>query len=174
MSEAKKIKSKKHFEEAIMLERAGDTPNAIKLYQKAVAIDPTNTHAWNRQMILYRKTKTKDQEAQLIKTATSEFQKATEAKQQDWLKTNQTKADSSRELAQVLGMLEPTGLPKSYDQTIDKWQTRLYLLEYRIKNARKKKASAKNKKQKLPTPVKSTPAKRKSKQIKTPVPKAKK
>ncbi|WP_316795357.1 hypothetical protein [Pedobacter agri] len=174
MSRTKQIRSKKHFDDAIGLERAGDIPNAIKLYQRAVTTDPTNTHAWNRQMILFRKTKTKHQEMQLIKTALSEFQKATEAKQQDWLKTNQTKADSSRELAQILGLLEPTGLPKSDGQTIEKWQTRLYLMEYRIKNARKEKEPAKKKIQKLPQPAKATPAKPKSRETKIPIPKTKK
>jgi len=167
MSRAKQIRSKKHFDDGIGLERAGDIPNAIKLYQRAVTTDPANTYAWNRQMILYRKTKTKEQEIQLIKMAISGFQKLINTKQQDWLKTNQTKADSSRELAQLLGLLEPTGLPKSGDPTIEKWQTRLYLLEYRIKNARKKKEQAKKKIQKLPKPAKETSAKPKSKEIKT-------
>jgi len=167
MSRTKQIRSKKHFDDAIGLERAGDIPKAIKLYQKAVTADPTNTHAWNRQMILYRRTRTKVQETQLIKTAISEFQTATQNRQHDWLKTNRTKADCSRELAQLLGLLEPTGLPKRDDPTIEKWQTRLYLLEYRIKNAKKKKEPSKKKTQKLSKPVKDITANTKSGEAKT-------
>lgn len=58
------------------------------------------------------------------------------------MKENKAKADSTRELAHVLGLLESTGFPKNIDTTIEKWQTRLYLLEYRVKNAPKKKTSS--------------------------------
>ena len=138
MSRRKQIRSKEQFAAALELEKAGDTKGALKLYQKSVNTDPTNTHAWNRQMVLFRKAKSKEQEGKLIKLAIAALQKSHETKQQDWLKENQAKADSTRELAQVLGLLEPSGLPKSEDTIIEKWHTRLYLLEYRIKNARKK------------------------------------
>jgi hypothetical protein len=175
MSRKKNIRSKQQFDAALILERSGDTPGAIKLYQKATTIDPTNTHAWNRQMILYRKSRTREQEVHLIKSVISEFQKSVETKQQDWLQANQTKADSSRELANMLGLLEPTGLPKSDDPNIEKWQSRLYLLEYRIKNARKKKVTTKNKTQKLSEPAKSATAKAKKQVTKAkPLPKTKK
>lgn len=143
MSRRKQIRSKEQFAAALELEREGDTTGALKLYQKSTATDPANSHSWNRQMIILRKEKSKEEEVKLIKLAIAEFQKSHENKQQDWLKENQAKADSTRELAQVLGLLEPTGLPKSDDSIIEKWQTRLYLLEYRIKNARKKKTSSK-------------------------------
>ena len=142
MSRRKNIQSKKQFDEALALERAGDLIRALKGYKKSVATDPANSHAWNRQMVIYRKTKTKEEEVKLIKTAIDAYQKSVVTKQLDWLEQNRTKADSSRELAKVLGLLEPTGLPKSEDATIEKWQTRLYLLSYRIKNARKKKSSS--------------------------------
>jgi len=138
MSRRKQIKSKQQFDAALALEKSGDTAAALQLYQKATTTDPSNSHAWNRQMVLYRKSKTRLQEVQLIKTAISEYQSSAQTKKQDWMEENKEKADSSRELAKVLGLLEPTGLPKGDDETIEKWQTRLYLLEYRIKNARKK------------------------------------
>ena len=143
MSRRKQIRSKEQFAAALELERAGDNAAALKLYQKSAMTDPANSHAWNRQMVLLRKAKSKEAEAKLIKLAIAEYQKAHETKQQDWLKENRAKADSTRELARVLGLLEPTGLPKSDDTIIEKWQARLYLLEYRIKNARKKKTSSK-------------------------------
>lgn len=107
-------------------------------------------------MILLRKAKSKEREVKLIKLAITAFQKSHQTKQQDWLKQNQAKADSSRELAQVLGLLEPTGLPKRDDTVIEKWQTRLYLMEYRIKNARKKKISPKKLAKNHPNPLKTT------------------
>lgn len=155
MLRRKQIRSKEQFAAALELEKAGDTTGALKLYQKSVNTDPTNTHAWNRQMVLFRKAKSKEQEVKLIKLAIAALQKSHETKQQDWLKENQAKADSSRELAQVLGLLEPSGLPKSEDTIIEKWQTRLYLLEYRIKNARKKKNSPKKPAKNPATPLKT-------------------
>jgi hypothetical protein len=174
MSRRKHIRSKEQFAAALELERSGDNEGALKLYQKSTATDPANSHAWNRQMVLMRKAKSKEEEVKLIKLAIAELQKSHETKHQDWLKENQGKADSSRELAQVLGLLEPTGLPKSDDTIIEKWQTRLYLLEYRIKNARKKKTSSKKPKSIQPESVTPLPAKPKTKTAPKPKPLKKK
>ncbi|SDG68566.1 hypothetical protein SAMN05421827_109158 [Pedobacter terrae] len=163
MSRRKQIRSKEQFTAALQLERAGDAAAALKLYQKSAVTDPANSHAWNRQMVLLRKAKSKEQEVKLIKQAIAEYRKSYETKQQDWLTENQDKADSSRELARVLGLLEPTGLPKKDDTIIEKWQTRLYLLEYRIKNARKKKAPSKKSTNKSPKRVAVAPKKRRQK-----------
>ncbi len=174
MSRRKQIRSKEQFAAALELEKTGDTTGALKLYQKSTATDPANSHAWNRQMVLLRKAKSKEEEVKLIKLAITEFQKSHETKQQDWLKENQAKADSTRELAQVLGLLEPTGLPKSDDTIIEKWQTRLYLLEYRIKNARKKKTPIKKPKSKPAKNVTSLLANPKTKTAPNPKPLKKK
>jgi len=137
------IKSKQQFDSALALEKSGDTQGALKLYGKSVTTDPSNSYAWNRQMILYRKSRSKEEEVKLIKTAIREYQSAAQFKQEEWLKENRQKADSTRALASLLGMLEPSGLPKKYDKILEQWQTRLYLLEYRIKNSRKKKKTSK-------------------------------
>ncbi|MFF5380937.1 hypothetical protein [Pedobacter suwonensis] len=142
MFRRKQIQSKEQFDAALELERAGDSAAALKRYQQASRTDPTNSHAWNRQMVLLRKAKSKEDEIELIQKAIAEYRKAYETKQQDWMKENKAKADSTRELAHVLGLLESTGFPKNIDTTIEKWQTRLYLLEYRVKNAPKKKTSS--------------------------------
>ena len=126
------------YNAALDLEKSGDQTGAIKMYHKAVTTDAYNAHAWNRQMILYRKLKTKEDEVKLIKTAIAEYQKSIETQQQNWVQTNKAKADDTRQLAEALGLLQSNGLPLSDDTTLEKWNTRLYLLEYRIKNARKK------------------------------------
>lgn len=165
MSRRKQIKSKAQFEAALALEKSGDTTASLKLYQKATSTDATNTHAWNRQMIIYRKNKSKEEEVKLIKLAIAAYQKSTAIKQQDWQAKNKQKADSTRELAKVLGLLEPSGHPKNDDTTIEKWQTRLYLLTYRIKNARKKKPTKKpisNSKKRIVKPKVDTPTTKKS------------
>lgn len=140
MSSRKNIRSDRHFQDALSQEKSGDLPAALKAYQRAVGADPGNAKAWNRQMILYRKSKTPLQEAKLIKTAISAYQKSIRSDHESWLKQHREKADSSRELAGILGLLEAEGTPLKEDPAIEQWQTRLYLLEYRIKNARKKKA----------------------------------
>jgi len=141
MTGKQKIKSKQQFNSALALEKSGDTKGALKLYGQSVKTDPSNSHSWNRQMILYRKSGSKSEEVKLIKTAIKEYQNAAQSRQQEWLNENRQKADSTRELANLLGLLEPGGLPKKYDRIIEQWQTRLYLLEYRMKNSRKKKTN---------------------------------
>ena len=153
MSRRKQIKSKQLFDNALKLEREGDTTAALKGYQRSVTTDPANTHAWNRQMVLLRKSGAKEAEVKLIKTAIEQFQATSETKRKEWLDTHQEKAANTKELAQLLGQLEPSGLPKAEDSILEKWQTRLYLLEYRINNARKKKTP----KAKKPALQKSTP-----------------
>ena len=174
MSRRKKIKSKQQFDAALVFEQSGDQTGAIKLYQKAVSTDPLNWHAWNRQMVLYRKTRSREEEVKLIKTAITAYEQSIRAKQEEWLSANRTKAESTRELATVLGLLEPSGLPKSGDTILEKWKTRLYLLEYRIKNARKKKhvknvkskTAITNKTAKAKSKTKTTVAKTRTKHIK--------
>jgi len=80
MSNSKNIRSKQQFDAALVLERAGDLSGALKLYRKATTTDPANTQAWNRQMVLYRRTASREQEVQLIKTAISDFQKSIQTK----------------------------------------------------------------------------------------------
>ncbi|RYE53205.1 MAG: tetratricopeptide repeat protein, partial [Sphingobacteriales bacterium] len=138
MASRKSIQSDQHYHAARDLEKSGDHAGAIKLYQKAVKTDPLNIQAWNRQMILYRKSKSREDEVRLIKTAISEYKKQTEGLQQQWLQENKAKVESSRDLAKVLGLVESNGTPLSNDTILEKWQTRLYLLGYRLKNARKK------------------------------------
>ena len=140
MATRKTIKSEQHYHAARDLEKLGDQAGAVQLYQKAVKTDPLNVHAWNRQMVLYRKSKSREEEIKLIETAISEYKKEAETHRQNWLKENETKVESSRELAKVLGMLEANGMPVNDDTALEKWRTRLYLLEYRLKNSRKKKA----------------------------------
>ena len=72
MAIRKNIKSKQQFDSALALERSGDTEGALKLYGKSVTTDPSNSHAWNRQMILYRRLRSKAEEFKLIKTAIKE------------------------------------------------------------------------------------------------------
>ena len=164
MAERKDIRSKVQYQKAYELERAGDEAGAIKGYEKASKIDPTNIPAWNRQMILSRKSKSKLQEIGLIKTAIFQYKKSIAESHEAWLEENQEKAASSLELAKVLGLVESSGTPLSEHPILEKWETRLYLLEYRLKNARPKKtkaakkpARAKNSKENQPILTKTKP-----------------
>jgi len=141
MTKKNQVKSKQQSLSALELEKSGDQPGAIKLYQKAATTDPLNVQAWNRQMILYRRYKSKEQEVKLIKTAIDQYKRSADNQQQSWLKENREKAESTKGLAKALGLLGLNGMPMNNDHTLEKWQTRLYLLEYRLKNARKKKTS---------------------------------
>lgn len=165
MANRKNIKSNQLYHTALSTEKSGDIAGALKLYQKAVKTDPSNAMAWNRQMIIFRKNKSKEEEVKLIKEAIFEYQQFMAAQQEKWLQDNQEKADSSRELAKILGLLEPNGLPTKDDATIEKWETRLYLLEYRLKNARKKSTTTNKTGRKKPVIVQ--PKQKKSRAVKT-------
>ncbi|MDQ8051945.1 MAG: hypothetical protein REI78_02915 [Pedobacter sp.] len=156
MPDRKKRKASEHLHSALVLEREKDYSGAIALYLKAVKADPSNPQGWNRLMIAYRRTKTQLQEAALIKEAIENYQTAIKSAQNDWIADNKEKIEGSRELAKVMGLLDNEGLPKNTDQTVEKWQTRLYLLEYRIR-AKKKKADSKKAKIKRPVNKPSTP-----------------
>jgi len=142
MAERKDIRSRTQYQAAYELERAGDEAGAIKGYQKASKTDSANLKAWNRQMILFRKSKSKLQEISLIKTAIFQYKKSIAEAHKAWLAENKDKAENSLELATVLGLIEPSGMPLSEHTILEKWETRLYLLEYRLKNARPKKTKA--------------------------------
>jgi tetratricopeptide (TPR) repeat protein len=75
MSNRKAIKSKQQSHAGLELEKSGDQKGAVKLYQKATKTDPLNEQAWNRQMILYRKSKSREEEIALIKTAIAVYKK---------------------------------------------------------------------------------------------------
>lgn len=139
MARRKDIRSKEQYHSAYKLEKSGNQTAALKGYRKAVATDPTNIQAWNRQIIIFRKTRTKQQEIKLIATAIAEYQKSIESDYQNWLKAHQEKAEHTFELAKVLGLIEPGGMPKTEHAILEKWETRRYLLEYRVKNALPKK-----------------------------------
>ncbi|RZL50676.1 MAG: hypothetical protein EOP00_03210 [Pedobacter sp.] len=145
MARRKDIRSKLEYHQALKLEKTGDHNLALKLYQKSSTIDPSNIHAWNRQMILFRKYKSKSQEIALVKSAIAAYRNSIQTSHKQWLALHQEKAESTRELATVLGLIEPDGMPKTEYAILTKWETRLYLLEYRLKNSRPKKSKAKSK-----------------------------
>ncbi|MET0572820.1 MAG: hypothetical protein ABWZ79_15455 [Pedobacter agri] len=165
MARRKNTRSKEQYHSAYELEKSGNQIAALKGYQKAVATDPTNVQAWNRQIIIFRKTKTKQQEINLIKTAITEYQKTIESNYQNWLKSHQEKAEHTLELAKVLGLLETSGMPKTEHAILDKWETRKYLLEYRVKNARPKKAKS------IKNTIDAKPVKKKNNKSAKPMPK---
>jgi tetratricopeptide (TPR) repeat protein len=153
MAKRKNVRSNQQYDQALALERTGDQAGAIKLYQKAVTTDPLNVRAWNRLMVLFRKAKSKEDEVKLIQTAITQVKEANELAYEIWLKDHQEKANSTRELAKALGLIEENGMPTAENDLLEKWHTRLYLLEYRLKNARNKpkKASKKPKSNKKAT-----------------------
>ncbi|MEJ5995620.1 tetratricopeptide repeat protein [Pedobacter sp. Du54] len=145
MSKRKSAQATAKLKAALLLEKQHDYKGAIALYEKAVAADPANPQGWNRLMIAYRRIKSQAQEAKIIKTAIANYQKAIEDSQVDWIEKNREKVEGSRELAKALGMLDEKGLPQRQDQTLSKWQARLYLVEYRIRAKKKKAGKAKTK-----------------------------
>jgi hypothetical protein len=129
-------------------EEQGELTAALALYAKVTASAPLQAEAWHRQMVILRKLKKPQQELQLIKKAISAYRRGSTDAQKAWIKANHDKVESSRALAQTLGLIDKEGLPNASDQVTDKWAQRLTLLDTRLKKAetkrRKKKSSGKS------------------------------
>jgi tetratricopeptide (TPR) repeat protein len=151
----KSVLAKANIRSAMLLEKQQDYAGAIKLLNKATLQDPANSQSWNRLMVVYRKSRTPAEEIKLIKTAISTYKKALDTGHKNYITANKKKANSTKELAQMLGLIETNGLPKRDNAFIQRWQTRLHLLEHRMKaktekakiTAQKNKAKASKKKQ---------------------------
>lgn len=91
MAERKNVRSTAQYHAAYQLEKAGDHAGAIKGYEKAIKTNAANIQAWNSQMILFRKLKSKHQEISLIKTAISQYKNSIAETHKDWLKKKQRK-----------------------------------------------------------------------------------
>ncbi|RYF26215.1 MAG: hypothetical protein EOO42_02125 [Flavobacteriales bacterium] len=144
MASKKKVAAQRWLKEATELESQGDFENALKRFQKATTSDPSNIKAWQRQFVLYRKTKSRKDEIKLVAKAIEAVKKARADAHEAWEKANLAKVESSRALATSLGLLDVNGFPKMDDRQLENWETRLYLLKHREAVARKKSPKQKN------------------------------
>ena len=137
------------FQSASKLEKQGDFQGALRLYKQVSSTDPLHVEAWTRQMIILRKLKKIEQELGLLTKAIKSYQEASVTSQREWINANQEKVDRSRNLAQLLGLLNDTGLSAVQADLIFKWKKRKDLLQLRwdklqqqqVKKANQKKNS---------------------------------
>lgn len=145
MASSKKANAQHWLKQAILVEDGGELPEAIRLYAKAASADPSNIRAWQRQLVLYRKIKSRKEEIKLVNRAITSVKKARADQHEQWTKANKEKVESSRALAASLGLLEADGTPIVRDAQLERWESRLYLLQHRESVSRKKPKTKKKK-----------------------------
>ncbi|MFN0257313.1 hypothetical protein [Pedobacter ureilyticus] len=150
---ARKSTIRSRLRAAQQSEKQGELTAALALYAKVTASDALQANAWHRQMVILRKLKKPEQELQLLKKAISSYRQGSSDARSAWIKTNHDKVESSRALAQTLGLVDKEGLPHTGEDVTSKWAQRLTLLQKRLakakKNTLKKKQKSPKKRQKL-------------------------
>ncbi|RYZ25516.1 MAG: hypothetical protein EOP49_44525 [Sphingobacteriales bacterium] len=138
MASSKKTNAQRWLRQATLLEGKGELTEAIRIFAKAASADPSNIRAWQRQLVLYRKTKSRKEEIKLVISAIASVKKARADQHEQWTMANKEKVESSRALAASLGLLGDDGMPIVRDAQLERWESRLYLLQHRESVARKK------------------------------------
>ncbi|WP_144371960.1 hypothetical protein [Pedobacter xixiisoli] len=130
------------------MEKQGKLTAALVQYARVTNSDPLHTDAWHRQMVILRKLKKPEKELELLGKAITAYMEANIEAQRDWMENNQEKIDSSRALAQALGLLDGDGLPIPDQGPTQQWALRKSLLSTRLQKSKalpsKKKAPQKS------------------------------
>jgi len=131
MTKTARIQEGERYQSARKYELEGAFAEAIKIYRTIIKRNPIHIDVVSRLLILYRKTKDRDAEIELLKNAVSSHENHIEEAQQEWICTHQEIAEDSRPLAQILGLLNAKNLPYYENEVLQKWKKRLGLLEQR-------------------------------------------
>jgi tetratricopeptide (TPR) repeat protein len=120
--------------EAREAETNDDPEMAIKLYQKAIKMEPHNELPYNRLMILYRKQKQYKEELDLINKGIKAFEEFYQKRSEKLMGRHKRAAQLSNALAKSLGQkgkkLQASYLP----EPIPTWGKRKELVEKKVRN----------------------------------------
>src|SRR5688500_513453 len=89
--------------EAREFESSDEIDKAIKLYQRAIKMEPHNEIPYNRLMILYRKQKNYEEELELINKGIKTFEEFYRKKSEKLISKHKSAAKLSDALAKSLG-----------------------------------------------------------------------
>ena len=106
-------------------EAALENESAIALYEKIIKTDPLNEFAYDRLMILFRKTKNSKREIGIIKLAVNTFEKFYKSK----LKSTKKISEISNRLNRSIGLVDKKGQSIFDPEPIAKWKKRKMILE---------------------------------------------
>jgi len=129
----KKISNRLLLAGARELEREGETARALALYKQVVTNDPLAETAWQRLMILHRKSKDYAGELKVINLALKTFETHARQEQKQWLQQNRKAASVAKSLAKSLGLMDNKGVLKDDNPVLEKWRRRKDLVAKRLK-----------------------------------------
>lgn len=116
------------YEEARAEERSGALAPAIKRYRAILRKSPLHAAAYNRLMVIYRKSRDPKAEQAIIREAIARYERQAQAEQAAWAQRHRKPARISRALARQLGLLTSRGKPVYEDPQLTTWRKRLELL----------------------------------------------
>ena len=120
--------------EARELEISDEIDKAIKLYQRAIKMEPHNELPYNRLMILYRKQKQYEEELELINKGIKTFEDFYRKKSEKLISKHKAAAKLSDALAKSLGQRGKKVQDLYQPEPIPKWSKRKQLLEKKVRN----------------------------------------
>ena len=120
--------------EARELESVDELDKAIKLYQRAIKLEPHNELPYNRLMIIYRKQKQYEEELELINKGIKTFEEFYRKRSEKLISKNKTAAKLSDALAKSLGQRGKKVQDQYQPEPIPKWTKRKQLVEKKVRN----------------------------------------
>jgi len=138
MAVKKKISGRQLLTAAREAEQQGETDNALALYKQVVANDPLSEDAWQRLMILHRKSKDYAGELKIIHLALQAFDTHHREEQRQWLQQNRKAAQAAKSLAKSLGLMDKKGIVIDDNPVLEKWKHRKDWVMARLKKEKPK------------------------------------
>ena len=120
--------------EARESESGGESDKAIKLYQRAIKLEPHNELPYNRLMILYRKNKMFEEELELINKGIKTFEEFYRKRSEKLISKHKGAAKLSDALAKSLGQRGKKVQDLFQPEPIPKWVKRKQLVEKKARN----------------------------------------
>ena len=116
---------KETITEAKAAEDSGETESAVEFYEQALQQDKLNEYAYNRLMIIYRKSKDKKKELQIINSAIKAYKDFYASKK----RASKNITEISNKLNKSFGFTDKKGNTLYTPEPISTWQKRKELLE---------------------------------------------
>ena len=120
--------------EAREYESGDEIDKAIKLYQRAIKLEPHNELPYNRLMIIYRKQKQFEDELELINKGIKTFEEFYRKRSEKLISKHKGAAKLSDALAKSLGQRGKNVQDLYQPEPIPKWTKRKQLVEKKVRN----------------------------------------
>ena len=115
-------------------EMSKDYSKALKYYEKAIKMEPYIEFAYNRLMILYRKTKDYENELKTIQKGIENFESFNEKRARRVIGKDTKAIQLSNSLAKSLGLKDKKGKNLIHPEPIGKWVKRAEIVKKNLRS----------------------------------------